>query len=197
MDKASLLGDAIAYINELQSKLQEAEVQIKDLKAHVSATSDKRQDSFAVGRGSSDNSAKKGLNPRPQGSGNSTSVLGESMGEKKPTITVHILGQEAMIRINCSRDSHASTRMMMALQESRLEIRHSNTSTTQDTVLHIFIVKVCCDLKLRVLNLCNGHLWIFFCIVLLGVLHCLSACLLLSADGATRDLYTRAVVCDT
>jgi transcription factor MYC2 len=142
MDKASLLGDAIAYINELQSKLQEAETQIKDLKTHVCASSDKRQDSFAVGRGSSDNSAKKGLNPRPQGSGNSTSVLGESMGEKKPTIAVHILGQEAMIRVNCMRDSYASMHMMMALQELQLEIRHSNTSTTQDMVLHIFIVKM-------------------------------------------------------
>lgn len=176
MDKASLLGDAIAYINELQSKLQEAETQIKDLKTHVSASSDKRQDSFAVGRGSSDNSAKKSLNPRPQGSGNSTSVLGESMGEKKPIIAVHILGQEAMIRINCMRDSYASMHMMMALQELRLEIRHSNTSTTQDMVLHIFIVKVCCDLKLRVSYLCNDHLWIFFCICgLLRGLGCLSA----------------------
>ena len=65
------------------------------------------------------------------------------MGEKKPTIAVHILGQEAMIRVNCMRDSYASMHMMMALQELRLEIRHSNTSTTQDMVLHIFIVKVC------------------------------------------------------
>jgi transcription factor MYC2 len=144
MDKASLLGDAIAYINELTSKLQSAEVQIKDLKSHVLASSDKSQDSLSIVRSSMHiQAAKDGLSTRPQGSATSTSVSGNApSGPTKPTIDVHILGQEAMIRINCLKDSYALVQMMMALQELRMEIRHSNTSTTRDMVLHIVIVKV-------------------------------------------------------
>ncbi|KAG0628675.1 hypothetical protein M758_1G045000 [Ceratodon purpureus] len=143
MDKASLLGDAIAYINELTSKLQSAEVQIKDLKSNVVASSDKSQESLSIVRSSMNNPATRdGLSTRPQGSANSTSASGSSLSGTKPTIDVHILGQEAMIRINCMKDSYALIQMMMALQELRLEIRHSNTSTTSDMVLHIVIVKI-------------------------------------------------------
>ncbi|KAG0617926.1 hypothetical protein M758_4G025100 [Ceratodon purpureus] len=144
MDKASLLGDAIAYINELQSKLQSAEEQIKDLKGQAIASSDRSQDSLSIGRGSSNNiPVKDGLSLRPQGSANSTSASGQvAVGGTKPTIAVHILGEEAMIRINCLKDSYALAHMMMALQELRLEIRHSNTSTMMDKVLHTVIVKI-------------------------------------------------------
>lgn len=142
MDKASLLGDAIAYINELQGKLQDAEVQIKDLQSQASASSDKPHEAFQAGRAPTSNSTKEGLNAKPQESGNSPSLLGKSTADKKPTIAVHILGEEAMIRINSMRDSYSIAHMMLALQELRLEIRHSNTSTTRDTILHIVIVKV-------------------------------------------------------
>lgn len=142
MDKASLLGDAIAYINELSSKLQSAEVQIKDLKRHVIASSDKSQESLSFARSPMNNPPKDGLSIRPQESANSTSVSGNSLSGMKPTIDVYILGEEAMIRINCLKDSYALVQMMMALQELRMEIRHSNTSTTRDMVLHVVIVKV-------------------------------------------------------
>ena len=74
MDKASLLGDAIAYINELQSKLQAAEVQIKDLRG---SRVDKSQESLTIARGSA---PKDGLSTRPQGSANSTSVSRNTLG---------------------------------------------------------------------------------------------------------------------
>jgi len=144
MDKASLLGDAIAYINELQSKLQLAELQIKDLKGHAVASSDKPQESLSIVRGPAfNNAAKDGFkSTRPQESASSIPLSRNSWSGAKPTISVHILGQEAMIRINCLKDSYTLIQMMLALQDLRLEIRHSNTSTTRDTILHIVIVKV-------------------------------------------------------
>ena len=171
MDKASLLGDAIAYINELTSKLQSAEVQIKDLKNHVISSSDKSQESLSKVRSSMNNAAKDGLSIRPQGSANSTSVSGNSLSGTKPTIDVYILGQEAMIRINCLKDSYALIHMMMALQELRMEIRHSNTSTTRDTVLHIVIVKVRQrELRMNTIVLILSIESVFFCyIFILGV----------------------------
>jgi transcription factor MYC2 len=138
MDKASLLGDAIAYINELQGKLQLAEGQIKDLKSHVVASSDRSQESLSIGRGSINHPAKDVLSRRPQGSATSTPV---SSGTK-PIISVHMLDQEAMIRISGLKDSYALAQMMMALQELRLEVQHSNTSTVMGAILLIVIVKI-------------------------------------------------------
>ncbi|CAM6041362.1 unnamed protein product [Sphagnum compactum] len=120
MDKASLLGDAITYINELQSKLQEAEFPIEQ----------------------SGNSTKEGLSAKPQGSSNSTSVMGTYFTKRTPDINVHILGDEAMIRVNCLRDTCSITNLMMSLQELHLEVQHSNTSAIEDALLHIIIVRM-------------------------------------------------------
>jgi len=155
MDKASLLGDAIAYINELQSKLQLAEGQIKDLKSHMIASSDRSQESLSIGRGSINPPAKDVLSRRPQGSATSTPV---SSGTK-PIISVHILGQEAMIRISGLKDSYALAQMMMTLQERRLEVQHSNTSTVMGAIVLIVIVKVRDDIPF--LNCPLDHLYTF------------------------------------
>lgn len=136
MDKASLLGDAIAYINKLQSKLQEANLEIEDLQSRSNASCDKPQESGARAPTSPSSSHQK-----PQGNG-STAMLGKSSGDHKFTISVHIFGEEAIIRVTCSRDSYSVANTMMALQGLRLDIRHSSTSTTRDTILHIVVAKV-------------------------------------------------------
>lgn len=135
MDKASLLGDAIAYINELQSKLHDAELHIKDLQNRATTNGDKLQESPTSG------STKDGLQLKAERNGNSP-VLGKSFGDKKFSTAVNILGEEAMIRVDCVRDTHSIVNLMMALQELHLEIQHSNTSTTKDNISHVVIAKV-------------------------------------------------------
>ena len=132
MDKASLLGDAIAHINHLQEKLQEADMHIKDLQKHRSA---KREEFLAIG------SPKDAFQSKPEWNGTSP-VFDIFSGDKKRNIAVDILGEEAMIRVNCLRETYSVVNMMMTLQELRLDIQHSNTSTTSDDILHIIIAKV-------------------------------------------------------
>lgn len=143
MDKASLLGDAITYINELQSKLEEVEFQLKELQGQANTSSERPQESvFPTGREQTGNSTKESLSSQGVGSSNSTSVMGTYFSKRTPDISVHILGDKAMIRLNCLRDTYSIANLMTSLQELHLEVQHANTSTVEDALLHIIIVRV-------------------------------------------------------
>jgi len=143
MDKASLLGDAITYINELQSKLEEVEFRLKELQGQANTSSERPQESvFPTGREQTSNSTKECLSSQGVGSSNSTSVMGTYFSKRTPDISVHILGDKAMIRLNCLRDTYSMANLMMSLQELHLEVQHANTSTVQDALLHIIIVRM-------------------------------------------------------
>lgn len=138
MDKASLLGDAIAHINHLQEKLHNAEMLIKDLQNLESAKREEVPELFSIG-------ARKEVPFQMKSSRNGTSpVFGIYSGGKKCNIAVDIVGEEAMIRVTCLRDAYSIVNMMLTLQELRLDIQHSNTSTAADDILHIIIAKVLC-----------------------------------------------------
>ncbi|XP_024370450.1 transcription factor MYC4 [Physcomitrium patens] len=140
MDKASLLGDAIAHINHLQEKLQDAEMRIKDLQRVASSKHEQDQEVLAIG------TLKDAIQLKPEGNGTSP-VFGTFSGGKRFSIAVDIVGEEAMIRISCLREAYSVVNMMMTLQELRLDIQHSNTSTTSDDILHIVIAKMKPTLK--------------------------------------------------
>ena len=135
MDKASLLGDAIAHINHLQEKLHDAEMHIKELQKFGGAKREEGPEFLAIG------APKDVLQIKPERNGTSP-VFGIFSGDKRCNVVVDILGEEAMIRVNCLREAYSVVNMMMTLQELRLDIQHSNTSTTSDDILHIIIAKV-------------------------------------------------------
>lgn len=146
MDKASLLGDAIAHINYLQEKLHDAEMRIKDLQRVCSAKRERGQEALVIGAPKDDTQLKPERNgTRP--------VFGIFPGGKRFSIAVNVFGEEAMIRVNCVRDAYSVVNMMMALQELRLDIQHSNTTSTSDDILHIVVAKVLCFTALRMLQL--------------------------------------------
>jgi len=136
MDKASLLGDAIAHINHLQEKLHNAEMLIKDLQSLESAKREEAPELLSFG-------ARKDapFQMKPERNGTSP-VFGIYSGGKKCDIAVDILGEEAMIRVTCLRNAYSVVNMMLTLQDLRLDIQHSNTSTASDDILHIIIAKV-------------------------------------------------------
>lgn len=134
MDKASLLGDAIAHINHLQEKLHDAEMHIKELQKLGSGKRQEGPEFLDIG------APKDALQMKPEKNG--TPLFGIFSGDKGCKVVVDILGEEAMIQVNCLREAYSVVNMMMALQELHLDIQHSNTSTTSDDILHIIIVKV-------------------------------------------------------
>uniref|UniRef100_A0A2N9EDH6 Transcription factor n=1 Tax=Fagus sylvatica TaxID=28930 RepID=A0A2N9EDH6_FAGSY len=129
MDKASLLGDAIMYINELKGKLQTEETDKEDLQKQVEAL-------------------KKELASKD--SRYSASGLPPSLPDQDPNmsklidldIDVKIIGWDAMIRIQCSKKNHPAARLMAALKELDLDVHHASVSVVNDLMIQQATVKM-------------------------------------------------------
>jgi transcription factor MYC2 len=154
MDKASLLGDAITYIQELQHKLQEAESQLKELRiSHARGVSSNKppQESSPVPpviiTPTATNSTKMPGLMYPNSETTSikpgaTAAFREFSVEEKPAVHVHIMGQEALIRLSCLKHIYSIADIILALQDLHLEVKHSNTSAMENSLLHVVIVKM-------------------------------------------------------
>ncbi|RWW84289.1 hypothetical protein BHE74_00007119 [Ensete ventricosum] len=127
MDKASLLADAVTYINELRSKTQALE-------------SDKRKLQSELGALKMERESASGRQMPPAGPGPAASNRAGRCSEVE--VEVKILGWEAMIRVQCDRRCHPSARLMMALRELDLEVYYANVSAVKDLMIQQVTVKM-------------------------------------------------------
>ncbi|KAK7346098.1 hypothetical protein VNO80_20612 [Phaseolus coccineus] len=119
MDKASLLGDAISYINELKSKLSELESEKGELEKQLElATKNRSRPSPPPGPPPSNKEAKE-----------TTSKLIDL------EVEVKIIGWDAMIRIQCSKKNHPAARLMAALKDLELDVNHASVSVVNDLMI--------------------------------------------------------------
>ena len=132
MDKASLLGDAILYINELKSKLENSQCDKEELRNQLDAL-------------------KKSKDSRQSSS--SAISLPEDMKLSTTTTTTHaqmvdldvdvkVIGWDAMIRIQCNKKSHPAARLMATLKELDLEVNHASVSVVNDLMIQQATVKM-------------------------------------------------------
>lgn len=123
MDKASLLGDAIAYINELKSKLESSESYVQDLKIQAQ-------------------SLKKELatNPRPDQDQEPKKSTSHNIPDMD--VDVKVMGWDAMIRIQCSKKNHPAARLMVALKDLDLDVTHASVSVVNDLMIQQAAVKM-------------------------------------------------------
>nr|GLL25851.1 transcription factor MYC2-like [Ipomoea trifida] len=105
MDKASILEDAIAYINQLESKLQKP------------PTSPHHNIEDAAGDE-------------------------EDADDQSADVDVKIIGEDAMIKIECNKKNHPAARLMAALKELDLHIRHANVSVANKLMIQQATVKM-------------------------------------------------------
>uniref|UniRef100_A0A1J3IBK7 Transcription factor n=1 Tax=Noccaea caerulescens TaxID=107243 RepID=A0A1J3IBK7_NOCCA len=125
MDKASLLGDAIAYINELKSKVTKTEsekIQIKNQLEEVKLELAGRKAS--AGGDMSSSSSVTAIKP---------------VGME---IEVKIIGWDAMIRVESSKRNHPAARLMSALMDLELEVNHASMSVVNDLMIQQATVKM-------------------------------------------------------
>ncbi len=114
MDKASLLGDAISYINELQAKLKVMEAE---------------REKF--GSSSRDASAL-------EGNRNTENLY---RVPEVPDVDIHTADDKVIVKVSCPLDSHPASRVMQAFEEARVTVVESKLAAANDTVFHTFVIK--------------------------------------------------------
>ncbi|KAF8032570.1 hypothetical protein BT93_D1471 [Corymbia citriodora subsp. variegata] len=125
MDKASLLGDAVSYIKELNTSLQAAGSDKEDLQKQLDELKKRSSDKECIQLDQDCKVAK------PTGS-RSTGM----------TIDVKIMGWDAVVRVESGRKDHPAARLMVALQELNLELQHASVSVVNELMIQQATVKM-------------------------------------------------------
>ncbi|XWS49563.1 hypothetical protein CRYUN_Cryun12cG0013800 [Craigia yunnanensis] len=128
MDKASLLGDAISYINELRTKLQNADSEKEELQKQLDEMKELAS------------KVSCSAPPPPDQELKISNHLGNKLIELD--IDVKIIGWDAMIRIQCSKKNHPAARLMAALKELDLDVHHASVSVVNDLMIQQATVKM-------------------------------------------------------
>ncbi|KAL3499900.1 hypothetical protein ACH5RR_038993 [Cinchona calisaya] len=123
MDKASLLGDAISYINELKEKFQNMESDKEELRNQIDSL-----EKEVVRK-----EARNFVPPQPD----KDIKMGSLQGSKTldMDIDVKIIGWEAMIRVQSSKSNHPAARIMGAFKDLDLDLLHASVSVMNDLMI--------------------------------------------------------------
>lgn len=134
MDKASLLGDAILYINELKSKFENSECDKEKLRNQVESLKKElsRQSPSSAG------SLAEEMKMTNKATANTAGLLPRADLD----VDVKVIGWDAMIRIQCNKKNHPAARLMGALMELDLEVNHASVSVVNELMIQQATVKM-------------------------------------------------------
>ncbi|KAK8611943.1 hypothetical protein V6N13_131977 [Hibiscus sabdariffa] len=127
MDKASLLSDAVSYINELKSKIEDLESELRRECKRVKVETDNQSTTTSV---------EQTTTAKPS---NSSSATERCSGVE---VDVKIIGNDAMIRVQSENVNYPSARLMDGLRDLEFEVHHASVSCVNDLVLQDVVVKV-------------------------------------------------------
>ncbi|PPS09179.1 hypothetical protein GOBAR_AA11465 [Gossypium barbadense] len=128
MDKASLLSDAVAYINELKSK-------IEDLQSELGR--DHKKVKIETVDGMDNQSTTTSVEQAAKPSSNSSSGNAGSNGFE---LDIKIIGNDAMIRVQSENVDHPAARLMDALRNLEFRVHHASMSCVNDLMIQDVVV---------------------------------------------------------
>ncbi|CAJ1975998.1 unnamed protein product [Sphenostylis stenocarpa] len=114
MDKASLLGDAIAYINDLQAKVKIMEAERE-----------------RFGSTSKDGSVLE-ANSRSEN---------HNQEKEAPDVDIQAAQDEVIVKVSCPLDTHPVSKVIQTLKEAQISVVESKLAAANDTVSHTFVIK--------------------------------------------------------
>lgn len=130
MNKASLLGDAVTYINELKAKIKTLESKlIEPQKKHILMEQHDSQSASSVVTDGANNKALF-----------SSSCYKRARNELE--IDVEIVGSEGIIRVQSLDVNYPCTRLMNAMREMEFQIYHASFYSVKDLMLQDVVIRV-------------------------------------------------------
>ncbi|URD75529.1 hypothetical protein MUK42_00015 [Musa troglodytarum] len=127
MDKASLLADAVSYIKELKSKLEDLEADSKRAKKEINVVDAGNRPCGAMASSTATATT-------------SSSVV--TAGPATMEVEVKSLGPDAMLRVQTENVSHPTAKLMEVLRELELQVHHASVSSVKEVMLHDVVVRV-------------------------------------------------------
>ncbi|GFZ01031.1 calcium-binding transcription factor NIG1 [Actinidia rufa] len=127
MDKASLLSDAVSYINELKSKVELLESQVHEKECN-------KKVKLELG-GATDNQSTTTSVNQTRPNNNSFGVI------QPPEVEVKIVGPDAMIRVQSENGNYPAARLMDALRDLELPVHHASMSSVNDLMLQDVVIR--------------------------------------------------------
>ncbi|GAB2271861.1 hypothetical protein Dimus_006691 [Dionaea muscipula] len=146
MDKASLLSDAVAYIKQLKGRINEMESELQILSctttsrppppaAHDQKPNDQKLEPEAPCSNTTGAAS-------PSSAYNYDDDGDNHCSRPSSLIEVKVMGKDAVVRVQSTNVNYPTTRLMEAVRDLQLEIRHAAISTLGDLVLHDLVIRV-------------------------------------------------------
>ncbi|KAL8253885.1 hypothetical protein R6Q59_032106 [Mikania micrantha] len=117
MDKASLLDDAILYINQLKTKLDKTESENQKMRDEIES-----------------------LNKEIITQSSSSTTHLPLMADLE--VEVKLIGWDAMIRVQCNKKNHPAARLMAAFKDNDLQVNHASVSVVNELMIQQATVKM-------------------------------------------------------
>ncbi|XP_010428091.1 PREDICTED: transcription factor bHLH14-like [Camelina sativa] len=127
MDKASLLSDAVSYIQSLKTKISDLETEIKRLKTILTAETDQLDYNDSSNRSPS---FVDKVNQRP------------SESNLEVEVEVKVVGDEAVVRVQTENVNHPTCALMSTLMEMDCRVQHANASRLGQIMVQDVVVLV-------------------------------------------------------
>ncbi|XP_070679696.1 transcription factor bHLH14-like isoform X2 [Malus domestica] len=149
MDRSSLLADAVAYINQLKSKVEELEAKVQEQpqkpKAGNNASnsldhhSGQSTSSKVEQRHCSNNNDGNIINSNNNNNNNINSDRGAAAVVE---VDVKILGSEAIIHVQCPDQGYPYAKLMNALKGLGLQVYHASISSVKELMIQDVVARL-------------------------------------------------------
>ncbi|KAG8391983.1 hypothetical protein BUALT_Bualt01G0244400 [Buddleja alternifolia] len=129
MDKASLLSDAVSYIKELKSKVEELELQ---------------QQQVQVGNSNKKLKTEAADTLDNQSTTTTVDQVGPTMSPSSSLLDVEvkIVGVDGMIRVQSDTGNYPAARLMDAVRDLELQVHHASMSCVNELMLQDVVIRV-------------------------------------------------------